>query len=836
MRCRFADFLLDRELGSLAGPQGEVRLRPQTLRLLEVLVENAPRVLSTDELIDRSWGVEHVSVSAIRQSISELRQALGDSATSPKIIETVHRRGYRFIAPVEHLEMASEGGISHPDPELGSSPPESPPQPAATQPAATQPDATQPDVPQPDAPQPDVPQPSATQPSASQPGRASRPRSPWLAGFVLFLGAVLIGWLVPLRKESGISPALSSLPAESLVIEEISNLTGDPSLDWIGPALTELLESRLAILGEWTVYRQVADDAGRETDSKIAHHVTIHGSYATTQGKNESHLHLLFRVEETATGRSLGWARKKGHSTELPDLAAHLARSLLGILDEGSLTEDRRLAAQKMLASNSESLRLFSEALVDLEASRSRAGRAKLEQAVEVDPDNPLLHESLAEVYDDLGLDSLATRSAEAAERLASDLPWELRISAEARVAEVRGAWSHAVEHLRLLVQRYPQDLDSGLRLAKALHHLGRHDEALRAVRHLQRIPGAEDSPLRDLTEVQILMSSNRLQEAEEIVRRLHSTPEEGLSDGLSIEARRGLLAIHLRRGELDAAQAVVEGLEQTWARLSMQNKGSVLRERALLLQNQGFLVESLAAYDEAELIFQELGDLGGQSSLLNRKAHFLLQLGEEEAAREALERGIELNRTGGIRRSLIVALSVMARVEASASRPAAARSFIEEALALRQESEDPRRASLLHRSLGDVLVSEGRWKEAEQEYLQAIEIGNEIDDGAAVNHARLGLFRIALAQRQFDLARSYGEEAVLGFLDFQNIPDWLGARCALGELALVQGDLETAEAAFGGVLTEARALSLEPFQRRARIGLTEVTKRSQTASSKAVS
>ncbi len=47
-------------------------------------MENAPRILSTDELIDRGWGVDYVSVAAIRQAISELRQALGSSATERK--------------------------------------------------------------------------------------------------------------------------------------------------------------------------------------------------------------------------------------------------------------------------------------------------------------------------------------------------------------------------------------------------------------------------------------------------------------------------------------------------------------------------------------------------------------------------------------------------------------------------------------------------------------------------------------------------------------------------------------------------------------------------------
>ncbi len=100
MRYRFAEFLLDLRRGSLAGPEGSVHLRPQAFRLLEVLVSRAPGMVPRDELLDRVWGTRHLSPGSLKQAISELRQALGDPHEAPRLIETVHRRGYRFIAAV----------------------------------------------------------------------------------------------------------------------------------------------------------------------------------------------------------------------------------------------------------------------------------------------------------------------------------------------------------------------------------------------------------------------------------------------------------------------------------------------------------------------------------------------------------------------------------------------------------------------------------------------------------------------------------------------------------------------------------------------------------------
>jgi DNA-binding winged helix-turn-helix (wHTH) protein len=109
MRLRFGDFVLDREAGRLTGPDGEeVRLRPQAFKMLEVLVTAAPRILTQEELLDRVWGVEHLSPASVKQAISEVRLALGDDPARPAVIETVHRRGYRCIAAVTTVTPVAE--------------------------------------------------------------------------------------------------------------------------------------------------------------------------------------------------------------------------------------------------------------------------------------------------------------------------------------------------------------------------------------------------------------------------------------------------------------------------------------------------------------------------------------------------------------------------------------------------------------------------------------------------------------------------------------------------------------------------------------------------------
>jgi len=104
MRYRFGQFELDTLSGILIGRDGPVSLRRQTFRLLEVLLNNAPNLVDRDTLLDEAWGRTALSANVVPQAISELRQALGDSASQPRYIETLHRRGYRMLPDVERIE------------------------------------------------------------------------------------------------------------------------------------------------------------------------------------------------------------------------------------------------------------------------------------------------------------------------------------------------------------------------------------------------------------------------------------------------------------------------------------------------------------------------------------------------------------------------------------------------------------------------------------------------------------------------------------------------------------------------------------------------------------
>ena len=106
---RFADFEVDLRARELRQNGVRVRLQDQPFQILALLLERPGDVVSRDELRARLWpegtfvDFEH----ALNASIKRLRLALGDTAENPRFVETLHRRGYRFVASVD---AASGGG------------------------------------------------------------------------------------------------------------------------------------------------------------------------------------------------------------------------------------------------------------------------------------------------------------------------------------------------------------------------------------------------------------------------------------------------------------------------------------------------------------------------------------------------------------------------------------------------------------------------------------------------------------------------------------------------------------------------------------------------------
>lgn len=97
---RFGEFTLDLKQNVLLSQNGPVPLTPKAIHLLTVLISDHGQIVEKERIMHEVWADSYVEDSNLTFTVRKLRQALGDDAHNPTYIETVARRGYRFIAPV----------------------------------------------------------------------------------------------------------------------------------------------------------------------------------------------------------------------------------------------------------------------------------------------------------------------------------------------------------------------------------------------------------------------------------------------------------------------------------------------------------------------------------------------------------------------------------------------------------------------------------------------------------------------------------------------------------------------------------------------------------------
>src|ERR1700687_604800 len=105
---RFGVFEVDSTTGELRRKGVRVKLHSQPFQVLFMLLERPGEMLTREEICRELWpdgtfvDYEH----GVNSAVNRLREALGDKASNPRFVETLSRRGYRFVAPVERISEA----------------------------------------------------------------------------------------------------------------------------------------------------------------------------------------------------------------------------------------------------------------------------------------------------------------------------------------------------------------------------------------------------------------------------------------------------------------------------------------------------------------------------------------------------------------------------------------------------------------------------------------------------------------------------------------------------------------------------------------------------------
>ncbi|HTW78695.1 MAG TPA: AAA family ATPase [Terracidiphilus sp.] len=108
----FEAFRLDSDNGCLWRDGEQIDLPPKPFAILNFLVENPGRLITHDELLDKLWPETFVQPQVLRTYVLELRKILGDEAGNPRFIQTLPKRGYRFVAVVTDRQQPASASVT----------------------------------------------------------------------------------------------------------------------------------------------------------------------------------------------------------------------------------------------------------------------------------------------------------------------------------------------------------------------------------------------------------------------------------------------------------------------------------------------------------------------------------------------------------------------------------------------------------------------------------------------------------------------------------------------------------------------------------------------------
>src|SRR5262249_4696277 len=110
-RYQFEGYSLDLQSYELRHQGRLIKMRRKVFNVLAYFIAHRDRVVSKAELLEHIWPGQFVAETTLTSCIMEMRQALGDRGRGHRIIQTLHGRGYRFVAPLEIQSDAADSDV-----------------------------------------------------------------------------------------------------------------------------------------------------------------------------------------------------------------------------------------------------------------------------------------------------------------------------------------------------------------------------------------------------------------------------------------------------------------------------------------------------------------------------------------------------------------------------------------------------------------------------------------------------------------------------------------------------------------------------------------------------
>ena len=499
---------------------------------------------------------------------------------------------------------------------------------------------------------------AATTPPPRGRTRARRLAAWGAVGAVLAVTALGLGWLGRRGR--------AAAARKTVAVLGFKNTAGRGAEAWISTALAEMLTTELAVgrrlralPGEpiADAKRELnlpdADGFGAESLKRIqrrlgADYVVV-GSFLAPEGTGR--LRVDLKVQDVASGETIAAQAEEGLQSELPDVVARAGIWLRQTLEAGPVEESQAAALRTSAPPSFEAARLYALGLERQRRFQTRAALEHFRAAAEHAPAFTLARARLAESLFLLGREREAVAEARIAFDGSTGLPHDEKLLVEALYRQVTQDNKRAVDVCRALFAAAPDDLDHGLRLARAQVRASAHREALRTLAALRRLPGpaGEDPriPAEEATALHFLGEfPAMLERSAEAERKATASDARALLPRVLRE--KGVALYQL--GRLSEGVEALERAGRLFAE-TQQEDGLVWvgHSMASVRRQQGRLTEALRLIDEAQATSTRLG-LITASFVPYTRGSVLVDLGRLDEGERSLQECVEMTRSIEVR------------------------------------------------------------------------------------------------------------------------------------------------------------------------------------------
>ena len=380
----FERFRLDAGHLMLYGDAEEIPLPPKAVETLLVLVERRGEILSKDELMSTIWADSLVEESNLAKYLHILRNTLGDQQNGRPFIETLRRRGYRFVGDVR-LEPANNADNRTP-----------------VSPLVVESDESLHNASAISRPLSDVPQTASRTEIPPQPLSWS-----WTSRRVLLASASVLAVVAIVAFTYAYFFSRRSI--HSIAVMPFVNKSGDAELQYLSDGMTETLIGRLSHLPNLNVQARssVFHYKGKETDIRtIGKELNVQAILTGSVEQRGDDLTVYLELVDAQSGSRLWGDQYNRKRRDLVSLQAELARDVSNKLKiKLSGADERKLA--KNYTENVEAYELFLKGrfhLRKLTEPEIKKGIACMQQAIDADPSYALAYAGMAEAYRALAL------------------------------------------------------------------------------------------------------------------------------------------------------------------------------------------------------------------------------------------------------------------------------------------------------------------------------------------------------------------------------------------------------------------------------------------------